>query len=157
MNNTTDKTLTRYIGSKNVLDEKGMPQSSAFVKRKTERGISVWDITNYLAKNDEIKIFKLGDEKFAKNPPYTIARCDLTEKKINKVFEELQNEFRDIDYKLEGKFLSAHKDICFNANCNPAIVYHVAQALLDVSEFKKRPKEMDYPSNTQVIKSSMLG
>lgn len=134
--------LTRFIGSFFCIDRNGNPKINVFVKRDKEAGLSVWDISKYIKSNDETSIFKIGDKNFAKKPPYTIARCDLERNDVDKTFKTIESKFNNVNYKIKGNFFSLHKDICFNANNNPALVYHVAQELLNISSFKNRPKNI---------------
>ncbi len=134
--------LTRFIGNKKLLDKTGFPMQVIFIKRKDEEGLSTWDISNFIDKKDELKIYELGDKEYAKKPPYTIGRCDLKKGDIDSLFEKIGSKFPNINYNIITRNLLKwrHKEICFNTSDNPALAYHIAQELLNIAIYKKRPK-----------------
>jgi len=78
--------VTRFIGRKSHYNEKfSKPTTGAFYREQDLKigAISVFDIDNELKRNDDAKIFKLGDEKVFKKG--TLARADLKVEDIEKI------------------------------------------------------------------------
>lgn len=72
--------VTRYIGKRLFMDDSGKkPLSNVFIREREirEGEISVFDIDDFLAKNDNNGIFQLGDLRVFRNKPHTIARADM--------------------------------------------------------------------------------
>lgn len=139
--NKQNSVYTRFIANKNYISRDNTPKIGVFVKKENEAGLSLWDITKYLKKNEEEKIFKLGDKKYAKKPPYTLARCDLKRLAIDNLFNKLGKKIKNINYRISEDLFSSHKDIRFDVSNNPAAIYHIAQELLNISEYKPRHRK----------------
>ncbi len=142
MYNTQKMILTRFIAKRNLLLKDGSPAPAVFIKRDNETGLSMWDITEIIKKNNEAKIFKFGDKHYAKNPPHAIARCDLIKENLDLFFAKLQKKRSNINYSIVDTINSLHKDVCFDTLNDPALPYIIAQELINMSTFKKRPKDM---------------
>lgn len=134
--------LTRFIGSFDKLSSDYKPLLNVFTRRKNEEGLSVWDVTKYIKKNEADKIFNIGDKNFAKKPPHTIARCDLKRLEIDKVFGDIKKEIPNINYYIKPNFLNNHKEIRYSLFDNPSTEYVIARKLLDISKFEKHPTRL---------------
>lgn len=134
--------LTRFIASYEKLSSDYKPLLNVFERRKNEEGLSVWDITKYIKKNEDDKIFNMADKNFAKKPPHTIARCDLKRTEIDMVFEDIKREIPNINYYIKHNLFNDHKEIRYALFDNPSTEHVIARKLLNISKFKKHPTRL---------------
>ena len=99
-------------------------------------------MTKYIQKNEDEKIFNIGDKNFAKKSPHTIARCDLKRVEIDMVFEDIKREIPNINYYIKHNIFNEHKEIRYSLFDNPSTEYVIARKLLDISTFKKHPTRL---------------
>jgi|GEM_PF-2421274 len=102
------KNVTRFIGDSYLYDNRtGVIKTNVFAKKKDRESgeISVFDIDNELMRGNDEKIFKLGDKRYCKRPPHTLARADLKVEDIEKI------ESCSTKLFLEKKTLDKHCNI----------------------------------------------